>query len=335
MIVDVAYHHYRLEIGTGGIDEDPAFGPSGSVAVGTDAVFVSCFTESGPVSLRILVGDNAPGSIEDGWRSEWEAVQDVTLNVTGTAEVRTWEGGTSHPPTGEIVRPGRWGLRFHARGSAKVGRQSFVETPLEEHLVLMWPAEARPGIEPIWDEVVGEPQPSRFRIDEFGGDGRVESPRGYYRLVWDAEPSLPADTAIPAEPGIVELPGQLVVATGPHKSIEVSYFGFENRPGEMQEQWIWKPVAEADIDTTRPIRVVDGTGAVPRRMEDPFLPPGHWSVQIRTVPVAPGSPFTGPGDEGDHMILVWPSVPRSEQQERHLRGVAVMDDDELSNDWDF
>lgn len=308
VIVDASYHYYRIELGGEATDISPQLGEAGTLMVGADAMYVSCYTESGPVSVRVLVGAGSPGPTEDAWRAEWENVQDGSTMFIGPAEIRTWEGDPSDPPSGLFASPGGWQFRFHARGRAKVEDRAVVDTAQEEHLLMLWPPGAPSANLSTWNEVSGELSPPEpFRIGYLFGDAKVKTPEGYYRLVWKSGSLSSVQGQVPTEPTIVQLRGQALIATGTKKAIQVQLRGNPTSPGLPQATWAWLPVADTLIEADAPVRLLDGSGSPPRSFPDPVLPPGNWIVQLRMIPFNEGEDFEGHGEPADQMLFVWPA----------------------------
>ena len=332
MLIDLDYGHYWV----GPPVTDPLFGSPGTVRVLGGSLLVCAFTQAGPVSLRILIGDNAPGVAEDNWRREWEYVEDVVVANTEDLEVRSWEYGEADPPSGSVVRPGRWAMRFHARGEAKVAAEDNVtQMALEEHLVLIWPAGAEPGRAPVWDEVSGTRagNGTGTAITGWGEEGvhefgRVKTPAGCYRLT-GASRVAEDGTPVAASAGFVQVgDDDLVVATGTTASFELSINGdrFRPEPNERVGGW-WRPTDQGHLFSTRPIRLLDDRGDVPRHFSDPLLPAGRWRVQLVTRikeadDLVAGLPMdtAEPGARYDQRLLVWPdeAPTRSEFYEAEM-----------------
>lgn len=316
MIVDVMYHHYWF---TGeDVDDEPEFGELGTISATGGRAVISTFTESGPVSLRVLVGDYAPGAEEESWQAEWERVTEVTLEVREPLQVCSWEYAPSEPPSGDVVGPGRHHLRLHARGEAKVGDDAYVATALEEHLVLIWPADApaRPAGEgPRWDEVAGIPTPPFADGEPRSGFGLVKVPAGHFELRWHGSALAPEPSS--DVPALIPGAGVLSVAVGRRGLTDVSVEVREHTPGD--KTWYADAIVECDIDTDRPLRLLDGTGQPPRGMPDPLTTaPGHWGVRLYARHREP--------DYGQ-ILLIWPwGAPTKEEAERAR--FASYDEDE-------
>lgn len=306
MIVDVMYHHYWF---TGeDIDDEPDFDDLGTVSAAGGRAVVSTFTESGPISLRVLVGDYAPGAEEESWRSEWERVSEVALEVREPLQVCSWEYAPSDPPSGDVVRTGRHHLRLHARGEAKVQDDHYVSTPLEEHLVLIWPADApaRPAGEgPRWDEITGTPVAPFSDGEPRSGYGAIKVPDGYYELRWHGP--TPAPVPDSDGPALIPADGVLTVAVGLRGMTDSSVEIMEHSPED--HDWYADAILECDIHAEGPMRLLDGTGQPPRGMPDPLtMRPGHWGVRLYARHREP--------DYGQ-ILLIWPwGAPTKDEAER-------------------
>lgn len=311
MLIDVDYSHYWI----GEPTDDAQFGPSGTVAVNAGSVLVSTFTQGGPVSVRILVGDLAPGAAEDAWRSEWEYVQEVLVENATHLEVRTWEYAEADPPSGPFVGPGRWALRFHSRGQAKVDAEDRMpETAFEEHLVLVWPAAAQPGGSPVWEEVTGIAARPEWSIADIGRGGPVNLPGGSYRLTGGSAPTDPTTPESEAA-GLVQVADDdLVVISGTNEPFDVFAEGHEfSQDGDAMTTGSWRVAALGHLKCSRPIRFLDATGQTPRSIPDPLLPAGSWQVRILVLPEE-GHPLTE--FRYDQRLQIWPmGAPTREQAE--------------------
>lgn len=300
-------HHHYWFTGEDDVDE-PKFGELGTISAAGGRAVVSTFTESGPISLRVLVGDYAPGAEEGSWRSEWERVSEVALDVPEPLQVCSWEYAPSDPPSGHVVRTGRHHLRLHARGEAKVQDDHYVSTPLEEHLVLIWPTDAptRPAGEgPRWDEVTGAPVAPFSDGEPRSGSGLVKVPAGYFELRWRG--SAPAPEPGSDAPALILGVGVLSVSVGRRGLTDVSVEALEHTPDD--KSWYADAILECDIDTDRPLRLLDGTGQPPRGMPDPLTTaPGHWGVRLYARHREP--------DYGQ-ILLIWPwGAPTREEADR-------------------
>ncbi|WP_109510027.1 hypothetical protein [Nocardioides speluncae] len=304
--VDVMYHHYWFT-GEDDVDE-PEFGDLGTIsAVGGRAV-VNTFTESGPISLRVLVGDHAPGVEEESWQSEWERVSEVTLDAPESLQVCSWEYAPSDPPSGDVVRAGRHHLRLHARGEAKVRDDAYVATALEEHLVLVWPADApsRPAGEgPRWDEVTGVPVVPYSEGEPRSWFGPVKVPAGHFELRWRGSAAAPEPGS--EAPALIPGTGVLGVAVGLRGITDVSVEVREHSPGD--QTWHADAVVECEIEADRPLRLLDGSGQLPRGVPDPLTTaPGRWGVRLYARHREP--------DYGQ-IMLIWPcGAPTRDEADR-------------------
>lgn len=331
MIVDVDYNHYWIGDPDGAEVEPEGTGVAANALVCGGAVMVLAHTQWGPVSLRLLVGDRAPGRAEDAWRGDWETVTDVVLEATDDVTVRTWEHAPSDPPSGTVVRPGRWGLRFHARGRDKVDLvDGFPESPLEEHLVLLWPSGAAPGAAPVWDEVTGtapaaDPAASPdavgtpWSLEHFGPGGTIKTPEGHYRLTSNpAGPQEPPTGDLEAEGG-ARLAGtetEVIVFTGTRRPPCEVWFDGHLEPQAPDSHTVggrWEVVDEQVLRCARPVQIIDGTGAVPRWAPDPLLPAGNWHVRLlRQTGSESAGADRAPADDWvfghrrTHRLQLWP-----------------------------
>lgn len=336
MIIDVDYGFYRL----GETDEgDPQIGTPGTLIVSGSGLLVSAFTQGGPVSVRLLVGDFAPGPNEDSWREEWEYIQDVVVEVPANAAdelnglaLSTWEYGPSDPPSGNVVPPGRWCVRFHARGRAKVaGEDAMPQAPLEEHLFLIWPEDATGGVSPAWKEVSGTSVRMPFQIGHLSPSGRVKTPDGCYWLTTvssslaQAAAVLSAETPtdLPRRPALTSVSSGLCVTTDPTvRSLEVFVDGSEYTPERYTNASAWNVVAQCELNVERPVRLIDGTGQVPRAFDDPLLPPGRWVFRLDMrdshfrTPLGDGTTIgEDPMHVHDHRLRVWPAGAHARDSE--------------------
>jgi hypothetical protein len=97
-------------------------------------------TKYGPVRLTVEIHDE-PVSAE-GVEDLWSEVVEVGFRAdSGEVEFRTWGG--ERISSLELLPPGWWRLRAHARGRDEAHDRSWdpylTEEPAEEHLIQFWP----------------------------------------------------------------------------------------------------------------------------------------------------------------------------------------------------
>ena len=288
---------------------------------------VCAFTQAGPVSLRILIGDNAPRCCGGRTRRrEWEYVEDVVVANTEDLEVRSWECGEDKPPSGSVVRPGRWAMRFHARGEAEVPAEEADVGPRWRWRSIspgVWPAGAEPGRAPVWDEVSGTRagNGTGTAITGWGEEGvhefgRVKTPAGCYRLT-GASRVAGGRNPVAASAGFVQVgDDDLVVATGTAPAslgATVDQWGSVPAGTKRSRRRLVAPNQPRAPVLGCPIRLLDDRGDVPRLFSDPLLPAGRWRVQLVTRikeadDLVAGLPMDAaePGARYDQRLLVWP-----------------------------
>lgn len=253
--------------------------------------------------------------------AEWEQVSEVVLDAEEPLDVCSSEYAPSDPPSGEVVGLGRHHLRLHARGEAKVQDDAYVATPLEEHLVLVWPADApaRPAGEgPRWGEVTGVPAGPLPDGMPRSGYGAVKVPDGRFELRWRG--AVPASVPDSDGPALVAADGVLTVAVGRRGMTDVSVEIAEHSPED--HDWYADAVLQAEIKAEGPLRLLDGTGQSPRGMLDPLTTrPGHWGVRLYARHREP--------DYGQ-IMLIWPwGAPTKEEADRAEYGeLDYLDEDE-------
>jgi hypothetical protein len=143
-VVQVAYHQYYLrDLGLLADVPDEVFtGGNGLISTPPGVAVVHAGTHTGPVRVTIEARNHRPPEID---LERWEEVVEVSLTTdSGQVQVEEW-GGPTRDDLGNLVAagPGSYRLRVHARGRDEADATVPVpEDPIEEHLLIAWPAAA-------------------------------------------------------------------------------------------------------------------------------------------------------------------------------------------------
>jgi len=140
--IEVDFHQFTI-----GHDEGPVDHPKVSRvelvwAITATSARVSTGIASGPVRVTCRALDEAPLVLEDGW----EDVMELSLETTpdwALSAAGNWGGDEELVDRIDVHGPGTYRLRVHARGR-DINYDGAVEEPVEDYLVLGWPAPAAP-----------------------------------------------------------------------------------------------------------------------------------------------------------------------------------------------
>ena len=144
MIVQVAYHQYCLRDTAmlGDLPDEVFTGGNGLISVRPGIAVVHAGTHTGPVRVTVQPR-TSPAPLAD--LGQWEEVVEASFATqTGQVLVEEW-GGPARDDLGNLVAagPGSYRLRVHARGRDQAHALVVApEQPLEEHLIITWPAPA-------------------------------------------------------------------------------------------------------------------------------------------------------------------------------------------------
>ena len=215
--------------------------------------------------------------------------------------------------------------------STGAGEDAMPQAPLEEHLFLIWPEDATGGVSPAWKEVSGTSVRMPFQIGHLSPSGRVKTPDGCYWLTTvssslaQAAAVLSAETPtdLPRRPALTSVSSGLCVTTDPTvRSLEVFVDGSEYTPERYTNASAWNVVAQCELNVERPVRLIDGTGQVPRAFDDPLLPPGRWVFRLDMrdshfrTPLGDGTTIgEDPMHVHDHRLRVWPAGAHARDSE--------------------
>ena len=122
----------------------------------------------------------------------------------------------------------------------------------------------------------------------------------------------------------------------PRRSLEVAFDGTEFRPTEDKRSG-WRVLDEVAIHPTNPVRLLDENGVPPRRFDDPLLPPGDWTVQVRVRRPQTAMPDElYRGREHDQMVCVWAADALTREEDDARWGADEFDspDDDTRGDFD-
>jgi hypothetical protein len=144
VIVQVAYHQYYLrDLGMAAEIPDEVFtGGNGLISAPPGIAVVHAGTHTGPVRVTVQARTDPPPQTD---LEPWEEVVEVSITTqAGQVLVEEW-GGPARDDLGNLVAagPGGYRLRMHARGRDQAHANPVApEDPLEEHLLITWPAPA-------------------------------------------------------------------------------------------------------------------------------------------------------------------------------------------------
>jgi hypothetical protein len=144
-VISVGSHQYLLVGGTLSAPPRPALGnglvtalaPPGEPDVPGRFAVVHTGTDTGPVRLTIDLRGDPPSGVDEGWDEIAEISLDLAL--PGVVDTGVDDPGAQGLPA---LPPGPIRLRVHARGR-DAASVTWVEDddPLEEHLIVAWPAD--------------------------------------------------------------------------------------------------------------------------------------------------------------------------------------------------
>ena len=110
--------------------------PQDGLTTGQDNwVAILTGTQWGPVTVHLQSLPTAPASVEAGW--EMVVERDIVTKDGGLVVVSLYGGGGTG---GLKLRPGRGRLRIHVRDRAVAVPYNKLESPLETHLIQVWPS---------------------------------------------------------------------------------------------------------------------------------------------------------------------------------------------------
>lgn len=134
LTVRASYSQYLLD--SSRQVDDPWPDPIHGLTTGEeDWLAILTGTQYGPVTVHLAVTGAQPERVESGW----DMVGERDLSVpTGTVNV----GGPGDTPELQLrLEPGLYRVRIHVRGRAQAQPYGYLEKPMEEHLILLWPSQ--------------------------------------------------------------------------------------------------------------------------------------------------------------------------------------------------
>ncbi|WP_405668955.1 hypothetical protein OG379_40355 (plasmid) [Streptomyces sp. NBC_01166] len=129
--------------------------PGGLAVAGQFAVIMTG-TETGGVFVTVDVRREPPADVDV---SRWDDVVEVSLSLPGDQPIITADGPDTGLPDLTEAQPGPFRVRVHARGRDAGYERVMVysdEAPVEEHLVIIWPATTAPEITHKLTDQVGK-----------------------------------------------------------------------------------------------------------------------------------------------------------------------------------
>jgi hypothetical protein len=147
--VQVAYSQYYLRDTAvlAEIPDDVFVDGNGLISPRPGIAVVHTGTHTGPVRFTVQARANLPLSTD---LDEWDEVVEVSLTAQGGEVLLEEWGSPTRDDLGNLVTagPGSYRLRIHARGRDEAYALVIVpEEPLEEHLLITWPA-------PVGEEII-------------------------------------------------------------------------------------------------------------------------------------------------------------------------------------
>ncbi|GAA4238090.1 hypothetical protein GCM10022254_52540 [Actinomadura meridiana] len=134
--LEVAVQEGQYHIEAAARRDDPWPPPQDGLTTGEDHwTGIVTGTQWGPVTVLLQTLAQRPDAVSDGW--EMVVERDLVTEESGI-EVRSI---FREEAVGNCtVPPGRYRLRIHVRGRADAAIYNMVESPLETHLVQLWPS---------------------------------------------------------------------------------------------------------------------------------------------------------------------------------------------------
>jgi hypothetical protein len=140
--LDVQDGQYAIWDGVSDLDPPDPGGSGGLVGTAPGLAIVITGTQFGNIALSVQVDDSAPG-LDTG---PWDEVTEVSL-TTGAGSLSILSGGDGPAELSGLTPPhaADYRVRVHARGrDAGASSDVVTGTPVEEHLLQLWPASAAP-----------------------------------------------------------------------------------------------------------------------------------------------------------------------------------------------
>ncbi|MFI0366641.1 hypothetical protein ACH35V_02105 [Actinomadura sp. 1N219] len=137
LVVEAREGQYLIEAAAGRDNVWPP--PLDGLTTGEDSwTAVLTGTSWGPVTVHLQSLDRQPDTIAGDW--EMIVERDIVTDESGGLEVRGifQEGAAGGVP----LPPGRYRLRIHVRGRSAAAPHNILETPVEAHLIQLWPTTA-------------------------------------------------------------------------------------------------------------------------------------------------------------------------------------------------